>query len=317
MIKKIKNIYETYNKRGFIKLIFAIFNNLKLYLLIFLRLKHFKKKIFQNTMYLYLNDPGISKTLILFGERELEHKYILDKILKPEMTVLDIGSNIGYYALIQLSKINKKGLLICAEPSPKNYQLLSKNLFYNFSSNFELNNVAISNKNSSKEFFLSRASNLNTFHKAEDSSLNLSGDKIIVETLTILAISKQRKIDLIRMDVEGHEVDILSSLIEYINNTGHKPSVLFEPHLSRYSDKNDLTIPLNKLFEMGYYAEYVGSSWSDGSKKIMNMNYRPIKKIKSDGEERMIFTNISNPDLKKLLINIGGVRSVYLSNKSN
>ena len=37
--------------------------------------------------------------------------------------------------------------------------------------------------------------------------------------MSIIDISKKRKIDFIRMDVEGHEVDILSSLLDYINET--------------------------------------------------------------------------------------------------
>ena len=56
------------------------------------------------------------------------------------------------------------------------------------------------------------------------------------------------------MDVEGHEVDILSSLLDYINETKIFPEILFEPHLSRYNERNDLTKPLSKLFKLGYSA---------------------------------------------------------------
>ena len=33
------------------------------------------------------------------------------------MTVLDIGANIGYYALLELEHVGKEGYLICVEPS--------------------------------------------------------------------------------------------------------------------------------------------------------------------------------------------------------
>ena len=84
MIKKISNSYFTLKERGILILFFAILNNLKLYLLLLLRRKYFKKKIYNNTMFLFNDDPGISKTLILFGSRELEHKYILEKTLKKK-----------------------------------------------------------------------------------------------------------------------------------------------------------------------------------------------------------------------------------------
>lgn len=312
MINKLKNISETYNKRGFAKLLIAIYYDFKCKIFLLLKKKIMKKKIFSNSMFLLLNDPGISRTLILFGERELEHKYILDKIIKPNMTVLDIGSNLGYYALIELSIINENGYLICAEPSPENYKILNQNLKFNFDKNYETHNVAISEKNSIKDFYISKSSNLNTFHNSNDKGLNLSGCKISVNTSTILEISKNKKIDLIRMDVEGHEVSIFVSLLKYISFTNFFPSVIFEPHLSRYGNDNDLQIPLSKLFELGYRATYVGSSWLEGSEKVKKMGYKPIKSIETDGEIRMIFRDIANKDLMKLLINIGGLRSVYL-----
>ena len=51
-------------------------------------------------MILDVYDKGLSRTLLLFSEREIEQKYIIEKILKPETVVLDLGSNIGYYALV-------------------------------------------------------------------------------------------------------------------------------------------------------------------------------------------------------------------------
>ena len=59
-------------------------------------------------MYLLTNDSGISRSLILFGKREEDKKYILKKILNSKMKVFDIGANIGYYTIFFL-KILIKG----------------------------------------------------------------------------------------------------------------------------------------------------------------------------------------------------------------
>ena len=67
---------------------------------------------------LNLNDKGLSRTLILFGERELDHKIILEKVLKKNMKILDIGSNIGYYLLIERNLIGRKSKIIAVEPVP-------------------------------------------------------------------------------------------------------------------------------------------------------------------------------------------------------
>ncbi|MBF0159554.1 MAG: hypothetical protein HQL58_08505, partial [Magnetococcales bacterium] len=47
------------------------------------------------------NDQGISRTLLLFGTRELDHKIMLERVLKPGMSVFDIGANLGYYAIME------------------------------------------------------------------------------------------------------------------------------------------------------------------------------------------------------------------------
>lgn len=78
---------------------------------------HLEKVIHDYRMLLDLNDRGISRGLILFGTREVDHKILLEKILMPGMRVFDIGANIGYYALMELGLIGKEGEIICIEPS--------------------------------------------------------------------------------------------------------------------------------------------------------------------------------------------------------
>ena len=75
MKKKIINSYITFKERGFKVLISALFNFFKLFLYKYIfKKKILKKKIFNKYMLLSTEDPGISKTLILFGKRELEQK---------------------------------------------------------------------------------------------------------------------------------------------------------------------------------------------------------------------------------------------------
>ena len=58
--------------------------------------------------------------------------------------------------------------------------------------------------------------------------------------------------DLIRMDVEGHEVAVLRGLIDLLNKTTTKPTVIFETHLSRYNNNNDMRSLMLELFQLGY-----------------------------------------------------------------
>lgn len=78
--------------------------------------RYLEKRIYDYRMRLDLSDRGISRTLLLFGRRELEHKVMLERVLRPGMTVLDIGANIGYYALMELRLIGPGGTLVAVEP---------------------------------------------------------------------------------------------------------------------------------------------------------------------------------------------------------
>ena len=175
-----------------------------------------QRRIFSYRMFLDLEDRGISRTLLLFGQRELEHKVMLDRILRPGMTILDIGANIGYYALMELAKIQPGGTLIAVEPSPSNVALLKRNLALNGYEGIEVHQAAISDRIARRAFFMSEMSNLNTFHDTGTGALHLKGDTIDVDTTTVPEIMADRPLDLIRMDVEGHEIEVLSGLLPAI-----------------------------------------------------------------------------------------------------
>ena len=64
--------------------------------------------------------------------------------------------------------------------------------------------------------------------------------------------------DLIRMDVEGHEVAVLRGLIDLLNKTLPKPTVIFETHLSRYNNNNDMRSLLLELFPTGLQSNVSG-----------------------------------------------------------
>ena len=68
-------------------------------------------------MYLDARDPGLSRSLLLFGTREVDHKVMLERIVRPGMTIFDIGGNIGYYPLMELTLLAGTGRMVIAEPS--------------------------------------------------------------------------------------------------------------------------------------------------------------------------------------------------------
>ena len=67
------------------------------------------------------NDKGISSELLIYGNHEPLTTQIILEELSEGMNCIDIGSNIGYYALLESMKIGKSGMVWAIEPSPKNF----------------------------------------------------------------------------------------------------------------------------------------------------------------------------------------------------
>ena len=132
MMKLFKSICMTYRDRGFLPLISAIgFAVLGITWKHVLKQRFLKKRIHSYKMLLDLSDKGLSRSLLLFGTREVDHKILLEKIVTPGMNIFDVGANIGYYPLMELNLLNSTGQLIAIEPFPQNVSLLKQNLALN------------------------------------------------------------------------------------------------------------------------------------------------------------------------------------------
>ena len=80
---------------------------------------------------------------------------------------------------------------------------------------------------------MSKQSNLHTFNIEGSAKRYLSGELRFIETFTVHNLSKKFFIpNLIRMDVEGHECQIISGMLKYIKKGIFKPHICFEPHIT-------------------------------------------------------------------------------------
>lgn len=102
MKNSLKTLFIRIDGYGFFNLVFG---TVRWFVVLLMRRiyseKKLKRRIYDFEMYLDIFDDGLSKQLIKYKKRELDHKYILEKVLKPGFNVLDIGANIGYYTLIE------------------------------------------------------------------------------------------------------------------------------------------------------------------------------------------------------------------------
>jgi FkbM family methyltransferase len=276
--------------------------------------RYLLRRIHNYRMYLDCQDSGLSRSLLLFGTREVDHKVMLERIVRPGMTIFDIGGNIGYYPLMELGLLERTGKVIVVEPSPSNVELLRRNLALNGYNDVPVIEAAVSDVAGRREFFLSEQSNLGTFHPVGSGSETLTGATVAVETLTIPLLAERFGApDLIRMDVEGHEVEVLRGMLDAVSEGEMAPMIIFETHLSRYGQGHDMAAVLEALFARGYRVPMVSSSSDKGATRIASLGYTPGRRIETDGIHRTLFEDIKPDDAISLICRSGGVRTVILA----
>lgn len=270
-------------------------------------------KVFGFRITIDLHDKGISRTLWLFGQRELDHKWIMEKSLDQGSTVLDIGANIGYYLLMEDQILRGKGRIIAVEPVASNLELLRENAGRAAIKDITIVEGAVSNVPGPRPFYVAHESNLNTFHKHVLEARGNLDSEIMVSTYTLKElVHKYGDVDYLRMDIEGHEVEVLEGVAELYGISNRMPKVIFETHPRTYRDGHLISPVLHRLYGLGYGAKYVASSAERGTEILRNLGYPVRHQIKTDEVVRTIHEGVSVRDLISCLEDTGGIRTVLL-----
>ena len=82
------------------------------------------------TLHLDPNDPVVSGALTL---RVYEHseQALFAKYLHGDMTLVDIGANLGLYTVVSMHHLDAGGRIVAFEPHPKTYEFLQKSVAAN------------------------------------------------------------------------------------------------------------------------------------------------------------------------------------------
>ena len=262
-----------------------------------------------------LHDPGLSRDVAVRGTREEQLKYVIDRVVGPSDVILDVGANIGYYTVMLSKLVGKTGMVYAIEPEPRNFERLQKNVQLNgIESIVETYQIGASDSVGTGMLHVSRRSNLHSFLGSTGAD-DTNGDRSIELPLTDISsfIQGKRRVDLLRMDIEGYEVEVISGLEAAVVDGSWTGKILFECHFPRYNDENhSMRKPLRMLFENGYRARYLTSN-DEKKPRIRSRGYEPTVLVKtSDTRFRGIYENVSNDDAEALVCEIGGVRDILL-----
>lgn len=238
------------------------------------------KEILGSKMCLIPSDIGLSKQLVEHGIREEASVNFMKEILKPDWIVIDIGANLGYYALLE-AKLCKQVYAI--EPIKESVLALRESIKLNRYKNIKVDRLAIGNKNGEFEINLSERSNWATMVDRDKTSKNyqekfnsFKKGKEIIKTMTLNKFVRKQKIkeiNLIRMDVEGFEIEILEDINKTITlmPKGSFLSVEFHPVIF---DNREMLINTFEKIIVYYGFEIEKITWHKEEFDLSNTEFR-------------------------------------------
>ena len=194
-----------------------------------LRTPGFADFAFRLSLVMPFMDPVLGAfdyTLYGWDVRELR---FLRRFLQPGMTVLDIGAHHGLYAILASHLVAPSGRVIAFEPSPRIARRLRWHLALNRASRVEVEPCAVAASKSRMELFIP-TSGVDTIASLRRPGLGKGRSRSVVVDVVALddfaAARQVANIDLIKLDVEGAEMDVLAGARAVMRLT--QPCWLFE-----------------------------------------------------------------------------------------
>ncbi len=132
----------------------------------------------------------------------------LQRHLSPGAVAVDVGAHIEFLSIIMSRAVGPAGHIVALEPAPENVRLLRRNLSANGSSNVQVVPSAAGDAAGKHAFHLTGSTDSHGFY-----------DHPLTPTMSTIEVDVARlddlltgTVDLVKIDVEGAELDVLSGM---------------------------------------------------------------------------------------------------------
>ena len=167
--------------------------------------------------------------------------------LSPGDWVLDIGANIGHYSARFSEIVGHEGHVVAFEPIVETFELLAANASCFAHPNVTLLNVAVSDVSKVASMAVPNFdTGLRNYYEA---SLTEGGDGYSVLCLPVDAIPLPNRIRLVKIDVEGFELNALRGMAQLLRRD--RPTLIVEANSSE---------TVEFLAEFGYGMQQIDGS---------------------------------------------------------
>jgi FkbM family methyltransferase len=220
-----------------------------------------------NEIAVFPKDPGISRELALYRVHEPLATKLLKEALKPGMNAIDVGGNIGYYAMMEARLVGPTGKVVAIEPMPDNSEQLCFNVAKNGYDNIDIHKMAIGDHDGTAVMYITARSNWHSLHPPAEAKSEM---KVRVSSLDSLVLPYNLpSVDLIRMDLEGYEIVVIEGMKKVLEKYGPRllvelhPLLVGTPAMEKY---------LRTLDSMGY-----GIEWMIEQERDMPLRWHFVK----------------------------------------
>jgi FkbM family methyltransferase len=175
--------------------------------------------------------PGneTSRSVFVTGRYEPNEFFLLQRILKPGMTFIDAGANMGLYSIFAARRVGPRGKVLALEPSGREFEILQKNVKLNSLTNVLTIRKALADRASDVDLSVA------PLGKSGHNTLGAFGydtpldhrERVQADRLDDVVYSEGlARVDVIKMDIEGSEMAALRGAEETLRQ--FKPVLLIE-----------------------------------------------------------------------------------------
>jgi len=203
--------------------------------------------------------------------------WAINNHLKNGQTFINIGANIGYFTLIMARAVGMEGRGFAFEPDPANFDILKRNIERHGYKNITLEQCAVGDRNGTADLYLNPRSNKGD-HRLWQSNTPRERIPIKICRLDDYFRTLRRRIDFIKMDIQGAEALALSGMNSILDNAGNLDILMEFWPWGLLGCGSDPTKVLTNLINRGFQAHRInedGSLHLIPSKTLPKMIDRP------------------------------------------
>jgi FkbM family methyltransferase len=172
-----------------------------------------------------LNIHNIVDWFIYFNIQETSRKR-LNSLINKSNVFYDIGANIGHVSLVASNLINENGIIYSFEPHPVSFKQFKNHIELNDISNIFAFNVGLGSSSSFVNM-LEVEGNAGANRIVASNVKNSNFTLINIVSLDEFILNKNAEVpDLIKVDVEGYELEVFKGAENLLNDI--KPKLFFE-----------------------------------------------------------------------------------------